>query len=87
MYDHYGRMGGGGLFLVFLALLVFFGLVAVLLVWAWSRRPSTPVGGPAAPTGKGSSARVILDERFARGEIDEEEYRRRRTLMEGGPGA
>lgn len=28
-----------------------------------------------------SSARQILDERFARGEIDEEEYRRRRAEL------
>ena len=38
------------------------------------------VGRPAngAPSGTGS-ARRILDERFARGEIDEQEYRRRRA--------
>jgi putative membrane protein len=30
----------------------------------------------------GSSARRILDERFARGEIDEEDYRRRRDELE-----
>jgi putative membrane protein len=29
----------------------------------------------------GSTARRILDERFARGEIDEDEYRRRRGLL------
>lgn len=28
-----------------------------------------------------SSAREILDERYARGEIDEEEYRRRRGML------
>jgi putative membrane protein len=32
-------------------------------------------------SGSGSSARRILDERYARGEIDEEEYRRRRTEL------
>lgn len=30
----------------------------------------------------GSSARRILDERYARGDIDEEEYRRRRTELQ-----
>ncbi len=30
-----------------------------------------------------SDGRRILDERFARGEIDEEEYRRRRSVIEG----
>lgn len=29
-----------------------------------------------------SSARQILDERYARGDIDEEEYRRRRTELQ-----
>jgi putative membrane protein len=29
-----------------------------------------------------SSARQILDERFARGEIDEDEYQRRRSLLQ-----
>ncbi len=31
--------------------------------------------------GKVSSARRILDERYARGEIDEQEYRRRRSEL------
>jgi uncharacterized membrane protein len=33
------------------------------------------------PTGGRSAALKILDERFARGEIDEEEYKRRRALL------
>jgi putative membrane protein len=38
-----------------------------------------PAGYPAPP----SPARLILDERFARGEIGEEEYRQRRTALDG----
>ena len=34
-----------------------------------------------APDDAGASARRILDERFARGEIDEGEYRRRRSTL------
>lgn len=30
-------------------------------------------------------AKAILDERFARGEVSEEEYRRRLDLLQGGP--
>jgi putative membrane protein len=54
---------------------VIIGLV-VWVVWAFSGRHTT--------TGRDrtSSARRILDERFARGEIDEEEYRRRRDELE-----
>jgi putative membrane protein len=36
---------------------------------------------PAGAGADGSAARRILDERFARGEIDEDEYRRRRSLL------
>ena len=36
---------------------------------------------PAGADADGSTARRILDERFARGEIDEDEYRRRRSLL------
>nr|WP_247648765.1 SHOCT domain-containing protein [Saccharomonospora xinjiangensis] len=46
-------------------------VVAGVVVWSISNRRS-PQGG---------DARRILDERFARGEIDEEEYRRRRAEL------
>jgi len=62
-------MGVGSL--LFLALIV----VGVVLL---AQRPS----GQAPPGGQ-DSARRILDERLARGEIDEEEYRRRRRTLEG----
>lgn len=54
--------------------LVIIGYVAVRL--ATGRQPSSSTG-----PGSGSAARRILDERYARGEIDEEEYRRRRDLL------
>ncbi|MGQ0773763.1 MAG: SHOCT domain-containing protein [Pseudonocardiales bacterium] len=37
--------------------------------------------GTGSPTGL-SSARQILDERYARGEIDDQEYRRRRAELQ-----
>lgn len=49
-------------------------LAAVGAVW-WARsRRTNSAGGP-------DDARRILDERFARGEIDEAEYRRRRAEL------
>jgi len=36
-------------------------------------------GGWSAPPGSSSTARQILDERYARGEIDEDEYQHRRS--------
>ena len=38
-------------------------------------------GGRSAPPGSSPTARQILDERYARGEIDEDEYQRRRALL------
>jgi putative membrane protein len=60
--------------------LVVFGLV-ILGYAGWRlmgnrQEPSTP-GRDSA----GSSARRILDERYARGEIGEEDYRRRRDEL------
>jgi putative membrane protein len=43
-----------------------------------------PGGRPSSltrPDPVGSAARQILDERYARGDIDEEEYLRRRDLL------
>jgi putative membrane protein len=56
--------------------LLILGYVAVRLVQR--RRISAPTGtGPSS----GSSARRILDTRYARGEIDAEEYERRKGLL------
>lgn len=63
-------MGVGSL--LFLALIV----VGVVLL---AQRPS----GQAPPRGQDNTRRRILDERLARGEIDEEEYWRRRRTLEG----
>ena len=61
-----------------------------LLIWAIyalitnvTRRPGQPGSGGQPQPG---DARRILDERLARGEIDPDEYRRLREVLEGGPG-
>jgi putative membrane protein len=41
------------------------------------------VGGSEARAGRARDAMEILDERFARGEISEEEYMERRRVLEG----
>ena len=56
--------------------LLILGYVAVRL--AQSRQEASPT---RADPGLGSSARRILDERYARGEIDDEEYRRRKDEL------
>jgi len=54
-------------------MVAFWGLVAFVVVTLLrqSRTESAPRGG----------AREILDERYARGEIEEDEYRRRTELI------
>jgi putative membrane protein len=62
--------------------MVFLLIVVVLVVWAitqWGRSPSH------YPTSGKSSAREILDERFARGEIDVDEYHQRREALDKPP--
>ncbi|HIH69181.1 MAG TPA: SHOCT domain-containing protein [Methermicoccus shengliensis] len=62
-------MGGG---LIVLLILV------VLVVWVLNREEESNEGRG----GGTSSAREILDERYARGEISEEEYLRMRERLE-----
>jgi putative membrane protein len=74
-YWHYPTtsMGwAGGIGMLVLMPLVLAALVALVVVLA--RR------GPQAPR-PGDTARRILDERFARGDIDQEEYERRRDAL------
>jgi putative membrane protein len=73
-------MGGAGMAGVWMIwpLLVLIGLV--LLGYLGYRLAAGPNQRQPGEEGVGS-ARQILDERFARGEIDEEDYRRRRARL------
>lgn len=66
----YGMMGGGLLMLVFLGVIIAISVIAVR--WLSENGRSS-----------GSSALNILEERFARGEIDEEEFARRKAALKG----
>lgn len=79
--DGYHHMWGGGVSMMFLGpfmMIIFLVVVVALVVLAvrWLL-PGTGVSSSAA-----SSARAVLDERFARGEIDAEDYRARRAELE-----
>ncbi|MEV4143774.1 SHOCT domain-containing protein [Amycolatopsis sp. NPDC049691] len=75
-YWHYPTTMGwaGGIGMLVLMALVPAALVAVAVAVVLARR------APQPPT-PGDTARRILDERFARGEIDQEEYERRRDAL------
>lgn len=78
-YDH--GMGGGWWVLMIFGMIAFWVMFVVgvaLLV-----RHYGPPRGRAASQFPSSSAIEILKERFARGELTEEEFTRRRQLLEG----
>lgn len=84
MYGQWGMMGGGwfGMVLWPLIMIAVVAGVIVLIVLAVRGRggASSPPGAP--PGGAQKTAIDILKERFARGEIDREEYEERRRLLE-----
>ncbi|WP_418961593.1 SHOCT domain-containing protein [Streptomyces tritici] len=84
MFWYGDGMNGWGWFAMSAGMVLFWGLlitVAVMLFRSLDRATERPRGFGAA-----ASAEQILGERLARGEIDEEEYRRRLTaLRSGGP--
>ena len=84
MGDGWGNSGWGWGAWVFMGImmLIFFALVAAVFIavlrpGGWSRGGSTSLPG----AGRVDDALRILDERFARGEIDADEYTKRRDLL------
>ncbi|MGR6968832.1 SHOCT domain-containing protein [Streptomyces cynarae] len=84
-YD--GGWGWGGWFVMTAIMILFWALLiagVVALVHYFTRgQHSHRSGRPlASPPGQGSHrAEDVLAERFARGEIDDDEYKRRLTLL------
>jgi putative membrane protein len=70
--------GWGGWLLMTLIMVAFWALVIFGIV-ALFRGPVRP--GPRRADGGGGDAQRILDERFARGEINAEEYHSRQSLL------
>lgn len=81
MMGWYGGAGMGwlGWLAMGLMMIVFWGLLAVALVWLVRSSSGARKADPLA----GGNADRILDERLARGELTEEEYVRRRDLLRG----
>lgn len=83
-WQHMHDQDGSGWVMVLLMLVVV--IAAVVAVVALLRGTTTrPAGAPVVPAGRGPDARAILQERFARGDIDEQDFRARmRALDEAG---
>jgi putative membrane protein len=74
-------MGGWGMVLMTVSSLLFWGLViaGIVALVRYAGRGAQV----AAPTGPRPAPQQVLAERFARGEIDEEEYTRRLQVLGG----
>ncbi|AII03822.1 SHOCT domain-containing protein [Rhodococcus opacus] len=81
MYDD--DFGGWGYALMFAGMALFWGLliVGIILLVRYMNHPFPAPPGGAPPL---RSAEAVLAERFARGEIDEQEYRSRLTILRAG---
>ena len=78
MMDWYDNgMGAGGWIFMIAAMTIFWSLVILAGVMIF-RGNSGRRGGPG---GQGPRALEILDDRFARGEIDREEYEGRKSAL------
>ncbi|MFC7619428.1 SHOCT domain-containing protein [Microlunatus sp. GCM10028923] len=81
MFWYGDGMGGWGSLLMTVSMVIFWGTV-IFLVVALTRHLSR-TQRPAA--GLHTSAEQLLAERFARGELDEQEYRSRLNVLRHGP--
>ena len=72
--------GGGGHWCWVIGLVVLV-LLVVAIVALFTRRPAGSASPPVAPEAQRSSAEQVLADRLARGEIDPDEYRRRRDAL------
>jgi putative membrane protein len=76
MWDRDNHMNGGWWWVMGIGWLIFLAFIGVLVYLLVRHHTETTTPGPQA-----SSAEQLLAERLARGEIDEDEYRRRRDAL------
>lgn len=80
-----GGWGVGAWIAMSLMMVVFWGGLIALVVWLVRGSPSSPSDRPATRSDDPAEhGEKVLAERFARGEIDEEEFTRRRELLHHG---
>ena len=76
----YGNGWGVGAWVAMALMMLIFWAAVVSIVVLLLRRPH-PGEGPAAPRPTHLDAERILSERFARGEIDEQEFTAKRSAL------
>ena len=80
MYGSYGNgWGGGGWIIMALVFVVFWGFVVALAIYLLRQGHDRNDANRSRPTHH--DAERILAERFARGDIDVEEFTQRRTAL------
>ena len=85
----HGDWSGADWALMSVMMILFWGAVVAGIVWLVrgsgdrNRRTNPRTTVPKADANGGSHARNILDERYARGELSDEEYRARRDVLSG----
>jgi len=79
MYQHDGfwMWGGGGIFMVLFGILLLLAIAALVRLLASSANPPGSAG-----SGR-KRALEVLEERYAKGEIDRDEYLQKRQDLEG----
>ena len=88
MYGYGNGMGGWGYALMTISMILFWGAViyGIVALVRYAHRDGPQRGEPAGPPAP--EPERLLAERFARGEIDEDEYHQRLTsLRAAGPAA
>ena len=81
-----GSWGAGDWLAMSLMMVVFWGLLIALVVWLVRSARNDPTRTGDEQRSTECRADDVLAERFARGEIDEDEFTRRRELLHTGSG-
>lgn len=84
MWGDHGGWGAGNWIAMSVMMILFWGGLVALTIWiVHTVRPDRRHDGAAPPPP--SRPDEVLAERYARGEIDDDEYTRRRRVLHGEP--